>query len=205
MRWLAETTGVLCFRLRCHFRHRMPPRGAVLVCANHQSFLDPVLVGIAMRRRLNFLARKTLFRFGPFAWLIDTLDAIPLEKDGMGIGGVKESLRRLKREESVLIFPEGQRTPDGKLHPLQPGFLALARRGQATLLPVGIAGAFEAWPRWARWPRPGHIVVTVGEPMEPSQVQALDDDQLIGELQRRMRGCFRDACERRRKSLRGRP
>ena len=71
---------------------------------------------------MNYLARESLFKFAPFRWLIRSLDAIPLDRDGIGIAGLKESLRRLKRGEMVLIFPEGRRTSDGKIASFRPGF-----------------------------------------------------------------------------------
>ena len=66
--------------------------GGVLVVSNHQSHLDPPLIGIGCPRRMNYLARDTLFRFAPFAWLIRSVDAIPIDREGIGLGGIKEAL-----------------------------------------------------------------------------------------------------------------
>ncbi len=63
----------------------MPRHGGMLVCSNHQSHFDPVLVGISFRRRMSYLARKSLFDVPVLSWLIHYLDAIPIERDGMGI------------------------------------------------------------------------------------------------------------------------
>ena len=71
--------------------------------------------------------RDTLFGFPPFRWLINSLDAIPIDREGIGLGGIKESLRRLKAGEMLVIFPEGTRTKDGNVGELKPGFLALAQ------------------------------------------------------------------------------
>ena len=193
IRWVVRVGAILLFGLRCKGRDRIPPEGAALVCSNHQSFLDPVLVGLSFNRRLNYLARKSLFAFGPFGWLIEFVNAIPIDRDGTSLGGIKEALRRLKRGEMLLIFPEGTRTPDGEVAPLKPGFLALARRSRAALLPVGLDGAFDAWPRHARFPRPMRVHVCIGEPMPPEMVAELDDDQLIEELERRIRSCCTEA------------
>ena len=121
---LAVLSGMLCFRLRCYGRQNVPRDGGVLVLSNHQSNLDPVLVGIAVPRRLNYLARETLFGFAPFRWLIRSLDAIPIDREGLGLSGLKECLRRLKRGEMVLLFPEGTRTSDGEVGALKAGFCA---------------------------------------------------------------------------------
>jgi 1-acyl-sn-glycerol-3-phosphate acyltransferase len=191
---LARLAAVLLLRVRVYGRRHAPRSGGLLVCANHQSHLDPVLVGLALDRRLNYLARDTLFGFAPFRWLIQSLDAIPIDREGLGLAGIKETLRRLKRGEAVLIFPEGTRTADGKVGPLKPGFVALARRGRVPLLPVGIAGAFEAWPRSQPLPCPDVIHLEIGEPMMPQQCQQVSDDQLLALVQQQMRDCQARAC-----------
>jgi len=170
-------------------RENIPSEGAVLVTPNHQSFLDPPLVGAGCPRPLNYLARKSLFRFGPFRWLIDSLDAIPLETEGIGFGGMKETLRRLRRGEMVLVFPEGSRTWNGQIGPFQPGFATLATRGRAAILPVAIEGAFLAWPRWHKLPRPGVIHVHYGPPISADEVKRLGDEQLIAEVRKRVCAC----------------
>ena len=148
----------------------IPETGPVLVVSNHQSHFDPPLIGTGCWRRMNYLARQTLFRFAPLGWLIRSLDAIPIDRDGLGLGGIKESLRRLKRGEMVLIFPEGTRSRDGEVAPFRPGFTVLAARSKAWILPVAIVGAFEAWPRSRRLPRGGTIHVHYGEPIPPEEV-----------------------------------
>ena len=167
----------------------MPIEGPVLVCSNHQSNLDPVLVGLVFGRRLNFVARKTLFGFAPFRWLIQFLDAIPIDRDGMGLEGIKESMRRLRRGEAVLIFPEGTRTSDGEVSELKPGFCALARRTKAALLPVAIDGAFQAWPKNARVIRFSRIQVCVGKPIYFSDYEQIEDRQLVLALHQRIKAC----------------
>jgi 1-acyl-sn-glycerol-3-phosphate acyltransferase len=190
---LAQLSGILLFSIRCRGRENIPAEGGVLICSNHQSFFDPVLVGIGFKRRLNYLARKTLFRFFAFRWLIEFLDAIPIDREGGGLGGLKETLKRLKHGELVLIFPEGTRTRDGEVAALKPGFVALARRGKAPLLPVAVDGAYDAWPREARFPSLSQIHVWIGEPMTPDLVQSLNDEQLVAELERRIRDCHASA------------
>ncbi len=193
IRVFARLYGVALFRLRCFGREHIPASGAVLVCANHQSFLDPVLVGLAFNCRLNYLARASLFQVPLLRGLIRFLDAIPIDRDGLGISGLRESLRRIRRGEMVLIFPEGTRTADGTVGELEPGFCALARRGKVTLLPVGIDGAFDSWPRGAVFPRLSVIHVCVGEPVAAEFVGAASNELLVEELEQRIRRCFERA------------
>jgi 1-acyl-sn-glycerol-3-phosphate acyltransferase len=191
--------AVVAFRVRVEGREFVPESGGVLLLSNHQSHFDPVLIGLACDRRLNYLARDTLFGFAPFRWLIHSLDAIPIDRDGLGLAGLKETLRRLKVGEMVLIFPEGTRTRDGEVGSFKPGFSALARRTAVPLVPVAIEGAFEAWPR--RRPLPGLATIHIlfGEPILPEQVQAFDERELVVEIEQRIRACH--ALVRRRRTL----
>ncbi len=193
VRAFSRLVGVLMFGLRVGGREHVPDEGGALVCSNHQSFLDPVLVGLSMDRRLNFLARKSLFQVPVLKQIILFMDAIPIDREGSGIEGLKETLKRLRRSEMVLIFPEGTRTNDGELSPLKPGFCSLARRGQTPLLPVAIDGAYQAWPRSAAWPRLSRIRVQVGPPIETELIEQLSDKQLIAELDRRLHECLQQA------------
>ena len=189
LRVAARVAAVLLFRFRCEGRAHIPAAGGGLVCANHQSFFDPVLVGLVFDRRLNFLARKTLFDIGALRWLIVFLDAIPLDREGVSISALKESLKRLRRGELLLIFPEGTRSRDGEVAPLKPGFCALARRGKIPLIPAGVDGAHRAWPRTALLPRLTPVAVCIGEPITPEEFAALSDEQMIAELQSRILAC----------------
>ena len=193
IRLLSRLVGVVVFRMRCKGRERIPASGPLVICANHQSFLDPILVGLAFDRRLNSLARQSLFRFAPFRWLIQFLDAIPLDREGLGLAGLKEAIRRIKRGEAVLLFPEGTRTHDGSPLSLQPGFCALARRGNVTLIPVGFDGAFEAWPRTAKLPSASVIHLCIGEPLSPDKIGELDDKSLVREVEARIRASYEEA------------
>ena len=150
------------------------------------------MIGCVTPRRINFLAKKTLFRF-PLGPIIRTLDSIPIERDGIGIGGIKETLRRLKRDEAVLIFPEGQRSWDGELLPLMGGFTALVKRVPMTLVPVGIEGTHHVWPRGTTLPKPGNIQVVVGEPIEYDELKDLSDEELQELVAERIRVCFDEA------------
>ncbi len=192
--WLFWAGG---YWVRYSGRENIPPEGAVLVAPNHQSFFDPPLVGAGCPRRLNYLARKSLFRFSPFGWFIDSLDAIPLDTEGIGFAGMKETLRRLRCGEMVLVFPEGGRTRDGEVGPFQPGFTTLALRGRAAILPVAMEGAFDAWPRWRKLPRPGVVHVHYAEPIAAEEVRRYGEEALIAEVRRRV--CEAHAMLRRRR------
>jgi 1-acyl-sn-glycerol-3-phosphate acyltransferase len=185
----SRLTAVTLFQTRCSGRQFVPRTGGALVLSNHQSHFDPVLIGLASDRRLNYLARQSLFKFAPFRWLINSLDAIPIDRDGTGLGGLKETLKRLKRGELVLIFPEGTRTSNGDVASLKPGFVALAKRAGVPLLPVAIDGAFDAWPRTSKLPGRSVIHIAFGPAIMPAEIERLDERELVAEVERRIRDC----------------
>jgi 1-acyl-sn-glycerol-3-phosphate acyltransferase len=181
----------LGFSFRFHGTGHMPKAGPVLVVANHQSFLDPWIVGLAVKRHLTYLARKTLFKNPLFAAGIRSLSAVPIDQEGVGKEGLKTVLGQLRQGKAVLIFPEGTRTPDGAMHLLRPGIHLLMKRTEATVVPVGIAGAYQAWPIWRTYPipaplflpaGPGTIAVAVGPPLNSKRFAAMERDEAMAVL-----------------------
>ncbi len=189
MRRICQMTAVLCCRVRHTGRRNIPREGGVLVVANHQSHFDPPLVGMVGPRRMNYLARDTLFRFKPFGWLIHSIGSIPIDRKGRALAGIKTALRCLKRGEMLVVFPEGTRSPDGEIQPFRPGFTTLAVRGRAAILPVGIEGAYEGWPRNQKLPRLCNAHVHYGSPIPAEEVSRLGERELIAEVERRVREC----------------
>ncbi len=172
--WVSLAVMKLAFSLRTEGQQNVPCSGPALLIANHQSFLDSVPVGLAARRHLVYLARQSLYRYRLLAWIMRSLNTIPINQDGFAREGLQAILEQLQAGQAVLIFPEGQRTHDGKLQELRPGIHLLIKRVAMPIIPVGIAGAYEAWPRWRKLPRPapliwparqGAIAVSIGEPI----------------------------------------
>ncbi|HEY4312792.1 MAG TPA: lysophospholipid acyltransferase family protein [Pirellulales bacterium] len=203
-RYLQFTTRMafigLC-SVRCTGRENEPATGGALVLSNHQSLFDPVLVGMTFNRRMNYMARETLFAFPPFRWLIQSVDAIPIDREGLGLAGLKETLRRAKRGEMVLIFPEGTRSSDGEVTTLKPGFSALAKRAKVPLIPVGIDGAYQAWPRDHLFPGLSTIHVHVGEPISAEEAANTGERELVVEAERRIRQCHEIAKQARLRAM----
>jgi 1-acyl-sn-glycerol-3-phosphate acyltransferase len=186
---IRHVAGILCialFDLRVDHRERLPRTGGVLVISNHQSFLDPILAAVGLGRPLHPMARETLFRFPPFAALIRSLYAFPVRRSSADLGAVREALRRLKDGAAVLMFPEGTRTLDGSIGPLQGGPITIAARAGVPVVPMVIDGAFEAWPRSNRLPRPHRVRVVYGKALSAAEAAAGDPDALMGILRQRM-------------------
>lgn len=192
-RILVRTVGWLLFGLRLSGIDKFPKSGAALVCSNHQSALDAVLLGGFCDRQMSFLAREGLFRWWPFAALIRFYNATPVKRAGMGISGLKEALRRLAVGELVVIFPEGRRSRDGEIGPLKSGFCVLARKSGVPLVPVAIAGAYDVWPTGKRFPRLTRICLVAGDPIPAKLVSEIGDEQLVALVSTRIRECFDEA------------
>jgi 1-acyl-sn-glycerol-3-phosphate acyltransferase len=184
--WLARfACQVFCaviFRLRVEGRENVPRGGAYILAGNHQSYLDPVFCGVGIRRRLCFVARDSLFLFKPFAWLIHSLDAIPIARDKPDLVAMRAIIARLKEGEAVCLYPEATRTHDGKIVPFKAGFGLLCRRSDAAVVPVLVDGAFEAWPRQKRLFRPGRVTIWYGPLQTAAQMRAMSNEELADHL-----------------------
>jgi len=198
----ARLTGLTLYGIRCVGREHVPRTGGAIILSNHQSHFDPVLIGLAADRKLDYLARRTLFQAGFFRWITWGLNPIPIDRDGMGLEGLKETLRRLKQDSAVLIFPEGTRTPDGEVAGFLPGFSALAKRAQVPLIPAAIDGAFQVWPRKQPLPRcQGLIRVHFGAPILPAELAQFEPRALAATLEQRVRALHAEARRLRERTL----
>jgi 1-acyl-sn-glycerol-3-phosphate acyltransferase len=143
----AWVLGVTLFRLRVDGRHNIPLSSGALIASNHQSYLDPIIIGTGARRRTGYLARATLFRGGFFQWVITLLGALPLSIKGSSKDGIRLAVAHLKKKRHILVFPEGTRTRDGSVGPMQPGVKLIAEMARVPIVPAAIKGAFDIMPR----------------------------------------------------------
>ena len=146
------------------------PRGMqVIVAANHASYVDPPLVGGVFPGRLRILAKESLFRVPMLGFFIRALGAIPVKReDGQKSGAVMKNLLTLLSDgKSVLLFPEGTRSPDGRLKPLEAGVAYLSVKTGVPVLPVYVAGSFKAWPKGKKFPRPSKLSLRAAPPIYP--------------------------------------
>lgn len=152
-------------QLQVYGTENVPDTGGALLLANHQSYLDPVVIGVRLRRRLCFLAKSELFESKVFGWLIRSLNAYPIRQGAGDVGAMRETIRLLNEGHVLTVFPEGSRTESGNLLPLQPGFALLVRKTKVPVIPVVINGTYRAWPKGASLPRATKVKVMFGPPM----------------------------------------
>ena len=173
---------------------KMAFSGPALIASNHVSFLDPPFVGSAFDEALYFFARKSLFDHPVAGSILRAWQTIPIDRDKPDASSLKATIRLLKSGKKVLIFPEGTRSLDGQLQKAEAGVGLFIAKSAAPVLPVRIFGAYEAFPRGAKFPRPVQITLVVGDLYQPDLkgqaaqgrdlYQALADDvmQRIGGL-----------------------
>jgi 1-acyl-sn-glycerol-3-phosphate acyltransferase len=161
------------FGMRVDGVENLITEGPVLVASNHESFLDPPLIGNLYKDEMVYLARKTLFT-GASRWLYTQWNAIPVDQDRPDMGSLKTIIRKLKEGHRVLVFPEGERTADGNLGEAAPGIGLIAVKSGAVIQPVRIRGAREALPRGSARIRFSRIRVSVGKPIRltPEELKA---------------------------------
>ena len=132
------------FRWRVYNPERVPLKGPVILASNHASFLDPPLVGSGLKRDINYLARKSLFRYPVLGWILRTVNAVPVDRDGGGAAGLKAIMDRLHDGGGIILFPEGTRTKDGKLQPARSGIGLTSSNRTRPSFRCGSFGTYEA-------------------------------------------------------------
>ena len=184
-------TMTALFSLRTTGAHHVPRSGPVLALANHQSFLDPILVGLAIPRYVRFVHRQTLQKNRLLAWWMASLRAIPIDHKGFSREGLQATLDVLSAGHCVGMFPEGERTHDGMVQPFKPGIALLLKRVKAPIVPVGVAGAYAAFSRHHKVPRlaplflppsDATIAVSVGPPIDPARFASASREEMLEEL-----------------------
>lgn len=157
--------------------------GPCIIAANHCSFLDPPLVGVACRRAVHYLARKTLLDWPVLGPIFPQLNVIPVDQQNADRSALMGAIRVVRDGGAVLIFPEGTRSPDGSLQSAQPGIGMIAAKTGAPVLPARITGSFEAFPRsdTGRGLRLHPVNVSFGPPLRFEQGSRREDYQKIGD------------------------
>ncbi len=188
---------LLLWQVRVEGRHHVPRRGPVILAPNHTSFCDSLFLPLVLRRRVTFVAKSEYFDSWKTAWFFRAAGQIPMRREG---GSASE--RALAAARDVLdagqvlgIYPEGTRSPDGRLYRGHTGVARLALQCRVPVVPVALLGTTEVQPRGSMWLRPFKTVtVRFGEPLslahvatdpdaDPTVLRALTDE-LMFEIRR---------------------
>lgn len=157
---LARALARFWFGLELRGTENIPAVGPVIITPNHQTYADPPLVTIPIRRRVYYMAWSRLFRVPGLGWLIRRLRAFPVEIDAADPRATREAVRVLEAGHALMIFPEGARSRDGTVGRFKPGAFRLAASLGVPVLPVTISGGHECWPPGRVLPRRGKVTIT---------------------------------------------
>jgi 1-acyl-sn-glycerol-3-phosphate acyltransferase len=178
-------TSVL-FDIKAYGIENVPEHGGALIVSNHCSFLDPVLVGVQILRPMNFMAKSELWTNPIFGRLISSVNAFPIRQGEGDIGAVRETIRLLQNGALLNIFPEGSRSDDGELAPIQTGISLIVRKANVPVIPCLIEGSWQAWPNTRKLPSPYPIDVQYGPAMSMAGLKTPQIVKTIGDTLARM-------------------
>lgn len=180
--WILQGFFAVWLRYQSRGKENLPAEEGGLLLSNHQSFLDPLLICLPLKRPVSFMARDSLFRvpiLGPF---LRYQFVIPISRRAASSKSFRVAIQNIEQRNFVGIFPEGTRTTDGSVQRFKPGLLALLKRTECTIYPIGIAGAIRALPRGACFLRPRPIRVVYGEPICKTEIKQYLDRNAGKEL-----------------------
>ena len=153
------------FGLKVIGRENLVRDGAVLIASNHESFLDPPLIGTLYHDEMFYLARKTLMKGALLKWIYLAWNSIPVDQDRPDMTSLKTIIKLLASGKRVLVFPEGERSLDGNMGVAQPGVGLIAVKSNAVIQPIRIVDAREALPRGSGRIRFKQISLRIGPPI----------------------------------------
>jgi 1-acyl-sn-glycerol-3-phosphate acyltransferase len=135
----------ILLRVKIIGRDNVPSSGPFIVASNHISYYDPPMVGSFIRREVNFMAKKELFRNPIFAALIRYFNSHPINRNGFDKTAIDSALKILKSGQGLIIFPEGTRARRGDFLPVRPGIGLIAATSGAPVIPTYIQGFNKLW------------------------------------------------------------
>ncbi len=163
---LARSIYETLFRLRIIHYEKLIQDGPCIIVANHQSFLDPPLIGQMYETTVHFLARKTLFDPPFMKQALPLCNALPIDQTKPNPGSILGVMRLLRGGGRIVIFPEGSRCADGEIHDAMPGIgLIISKLASVPVQPIRIHGAFDCLPIHSKTIKFRPITVSIGDPI----------------------------------------
>ena len=186
--WSRVILGVPGVKLEVKMHAPLQPGRPYVFMPNHASMVDIWAVFVAIPATFRFIAKKQLSRIPLFGWAMAAGRFIFIDRQNAASARrtVAEAARRIRSGQSVVIFPEGTRTRDGRLLPFKKGGFHLAMDSGVDIVPVAIKGSREIMPRGATLIRAGTVTVEVGEPIPTAGLKNGDRDALIAKVRGRV-------------------
>ncbi len=173
------------YRIRVEGLENIPRKGPAIIAANHLSFLDSFFIPLVVKKRkITYLAKADYFTNWKTAWFFNMVGQIPVDRDDKEKSqqALRTGLRVLREGNLLGIYPEGTRSPDGKLYRGRTGAARLALAGKVPVIPCGLIGTDEVMPKAAKLPRVrGQIRVKVrfGKPIDFSRYAGREQDRFV--------------------------
>ena len=183
--WGGQVLKLAGVKLEVEGAQNVDPKQTFVVCANHQSQIDIPLLFFGLPVKIRFLAKKSLFYIPLFGWSLFLAGFIPVDRGNTSKAkrSIESGAKRIKKGPSLMVFPEGTRTPDGAIHRFKSGAFILALRSQTPILPVAIQGTFDIIPKSSLGVRPGPAKVIIGRPISTDGLGMKDKDNLLNRTQ----------------------
>jgi 1-acyl-sn-glycerol-3-phosphate acyltransferase len=154
----------LFYNLSVTGKENIPRSGGFIIASNHVSNLDPILIGVASPRIINYMAKESLFKHKLIASALLLVRAFPVKRGSADISAVKEAIRRLREGGGLVMFPQGTRRQENSLD-VQSGIGMLAYRTKVPVIPAFIEGSEKALPAGAKFFHPSKIKIVLGRPL----------------------------------------
>ena len=167
---LARALLAIVYPTRFTGLDHVPGEGAFILCANHVSALDPVIILLRLRRKIHFMAKKELFANKLVASALKIEGAFPVDRGHADLSAIRESMRVLREGEGLGIFPQGTRSEGNEHLQMHSGTAMIAQRSGAPIIPVFIEGPYRKFRK---------TDVKVGEAIELSEYEGKCDSQTI--------------------------
>jgi len=185
-RWWCRLVAWSIFaRIRVHGVEHVRPDRPYVYMANHSSLIDTPALFAYLPHPFRIMAKRGLFYVPFMGWHLWTAGHFPIDRGNAAkmVASLRQVIEGVKHGRSLAVFPEGTRSPDGKLQKFQPGVFKIALKAGVPIVPVTIWGTFDLLPKTTLAPRPGHVDVILGEPIDTTDY----DDKRVSELITRTR------------------
>ncbi|MCI8443607.1 MAG: 1-acyl-sn-glycerol-3-phosphate acyltransferase [Clostridia bacterium] len=169
----------IVYQVKVVGKENIPKEGAVIICGNHRSFLDPPLMEVTCGRYARFLAKEELTKNKFLALLGIVFDAILVKRDSKEVKAIKESLKTLKNGDCLALFPEGTRNGLEKGEAVKDGAAFFAVRSGAKVVPCGIKGGTKG--NWK-------VTITYGKPLDYSQYKGTKEKAILDKITKEIMG-----------------
>lgn len=184
--WTARAYLRLFYRLKIYGLSHFS-KGSAVIAANHASLLDPPIVSVSCPEEVHFLAKESLFRVPVLGSLIRKLNSHPVSRNAADAASFRLIIDLLQSGHKVILFPEGNRTPDGHLQPIQRGLAFLVMKARCAIQPVYVHGTFKIWPTGQKIPKLwGRLSCVFGSPIVWEEFEGLEKKEAERRITERM-------------------